>query len=46
MENNEVLEQRIIIKFMWKLGKEKHEIMRDLTLVCSESALKQRTVEK
>ena len=31
---------------MWKLGKEKQEIMRDLTLVYKESALKQRTVEK
>ena len=46
MEKSEILEQRIIIKFMWKLGKGKQEIMCDLSLVYGESALKQRTVEK
>lgn len=46
MEKSQILEQRIIIKFMWKLGKEKNEILRDLTLVYGEFALKRSTVEK
>jgi hypothetical protein len=39
-------EQRIVVKFLWKLGKPKHEILHDLVQVYGEHALKQRTVEK
>jgi histone-lysine N-methyltransferase SETMAR len=46
METNVIHEQRIVVKFLWKLGKPKHEILHDLVQVYGEHALKQRTVEK
>lgn len=46
MDIDVVGEQRIVIKFLWKLGKQKADILRDLQHIYGEHALKQRTVEK
>jgi len=46
MEISDGEEQRIVIKFLTKLGKNRPQIFRDLSTVYGENALKQPTVFK